>query len=487
MSHSNIVVFVSSLNHNTSRFPPSLYVPQLYIKISEEVGQQTSPEEMTDSLAISLVDPHLPLLSQYWLAALLDHAHLSLPPRFSRQLPPSGGTFYSNNVAANVRPYFQQNWPSLLHAAAIWLKTVGFSGSDDTTQEGASAPLHPLMLEPLLSAPPGSAHSVTPPPLGDPKKDRLHLVLGLAVQTLCAPATLDSLPILLHCLRTLQRLLEAEFVQLEMRSDVKIAVEVLHLLHRLLLTCQSHDHHVIVMQIAVLVGQALQGKGAAVEDVKLEEGSSEDYEKTPMFALMEVAACSLLRLVPDLRPPETPGAPPSHVGGVTAGEIQVASLAVSLLISAVEISSVAECVEALPTVLHILVHMTKFSSHNQPISGPLLSASLHSLQHLLPILPLSHPSHGHTLSNTLRAALASLLLGPRSINPPPSSTIVKGTLSETDREVKLLVLTVLVQAPTAEVCPAGSELFSAATSLFVDCLTSTDEKVRHTHTHTEIE
>ena len=436
---------------------------------------------------MALVDPHLPRLSQYWLAALLDHAHLALPPQFSRQLPPSGGTFYSTNVAEGVRPYFEQNWPSLLHAAAIWLKTAGLREEGAKTVKTQEGTLRPMMAEPLLSAPGVKRVSPSPPPLGgDPRRDRLHLVLGLAVQTLCAPTTLDSAHTLLHCLRSLQRVLEAEFAGSEVGSDVRLAIEILHLLHRLLLTCQSHDTHVIVMQIAALVGQALRGRGEGEgEGVRLGDVSSEEYEKKPMFSLMEVSACCLLRLVPDLRPGTGEGsvAPPPPQGvKVVATAIEVASLAVSLLMVAFELCSVAETVDALPTILYILLHTAKFASLNQPLSTPLLSSCLRSLQQLVSGLSLSHPTHGHALCHALRAALTSLLGGGGSSkgglapNPPPTGTS-RGDLSEMEREVKLLVLTVIVGAPSPEVCPPGSELSAAATNLFRDCLTSTDEKV----------
>ena len=454
---------------------------QLYIKISEEVGQQSSTEEMTDSssaAAMTLINPHLPLLSQYWLAALLDHAHLSLPPQFSRQLPPSGGTFYSPNVADGVRPYFEQNWPSLLHAAAIWLKTTGLSeeGSGEIViqKEGVGLPLQPLMLEPLLSAP--GAKPAALPPLSDPKKERLYLVLGLAVQTLCTPATLDSLPTLLHCLKTLHRLLESDFVQNEIGSDSKLTTEILHLVHRLLLTCRSHDIHVIVMQIAALVGQGLRRGGKDGEGERLGDASEEEYEKKPVFALMEVSACCLLRLVPNLRPDGCPSSSAGQGNKMAEGEVKVAALAVSLLMTAFELCTLPESVDALPTVLHIVLHTAKFASLNQPLSTHLLSSCLRSLQQLVSELPLAHPTHGHALCHTFQAALTSLLLGPAvsgALNPSTNS----GDLSQTEKEVKLLVLTVIVKAPSPEVCPNGSELFTAAINLFKDCLASTDEKV----------
>lgn len=419
-------------------------------------------EEAATDTAMALLDPHLPLLSRYWLAALQDHAHLSLPPQFSRQLPPNGGMFYSNNVAESVKPYFEHNWPSLLHAAAIWLQTTGLQGQEEATPPK----LQPVMPQPLLST------SLTaPPPLSDPKRDRFFLVLGLAVRTLCTPATLDSPPTLLHSLKALNRLAEADYAQKKMSSDPQLAIEILHLLHRLLLTCQSHDLHVIVMQIAVLVGRALQ-EGIKKEGGESETGQDSNYEKTPMFALLEVSACSLLQLVPDLKPNGQD--PAAHTStAVTAMKMAVASHAVSLLTVAVSLCSAQETENALPTVLHILLHTVKFASLNQPLATSLLSSSIRSLQQLCSLLSFSHPQHGQTLSLTLRAALTSLLSAEAKSTKKSSDT-----LSNTETEVKMLVLTVLLHAPSPAVCPAGSQLFVAAVKLFKDCLFSPNEKVK---------
>lgn len=420
---------------------------------------------------MALLDPHLPLLSRYWLAALQDHAHLSLPPQFSRQLPPNGGMFYSNNVAESVKPYFEHNWPSLLHAAAIWLQTIGLQLEEEATP----STLQPLMARPLLSTP--SMSLATPPPLNNPKRDRFFLVLGLAVQTLCTPASLDSPPTLLHCLKALNRLLDDKYAQDQLNSDPKLAIEILHLLHRLLLTCQPRDLHVIVMQIAVLVGRALQ-EGVKKEDETVEKGGGElgteqesNYEKSPMFALLEVSACCLLQLVPDLKPNDQDSAAQTSLA-VTQLELAVASHAVSLFTMALSLCSVQETEDALPTVLHMLLHTVKFASLNKPLATSLLSSCIQSLQQLCSLLSVSDPQYGQKLSLTLRAALTSLLNGEASGTEKCSDS-----LSKTETEVKLLVLTVVLHAPSPAVCPPDSQLFVAAVKLFKDCLFSHNEKV----------
>ena len=52
----------------------------------------------------------LPSLSKYWLAALKDHALLSLPSEFKSQLPFEGGAFYSNDTVESARPHYRATW-----------------------------------------------------------------------------------------------------------------------------------------------------------------------------------------------------------------------------------------------------------------------------------------------------------------------------------------------------------------------------------------
>jgi len=57
-------------------------------------GSIKASDEEEEGLA-ALVQNELPSLSRHWLAALKDHALLSLPPVFRAQLPREGGAFYS--------------------------------------------------------------------------------------------------------------------------------------------------------------------------------------------------------------------------------------------------------------------------------------------------------------------------------------------------------------------------------------------------------
>ena len=434
---------------------------------------------------MELLDPHLPQLSLYWLAALRDHAHISLPPQFSSQLPPSGGMFYSPNIADAVKPYFEQSWPPLLHAAAVWLQTTGLGEAKAASAPPLPTPpmatLHPMMPEPLLaSSATSSSTSSSPatsslPPLssllGDVRRDRLYLVLGLAVQTLCNPASLDHPSLLLHCLRSIQALLLAPYVQVEVCGDSKLAIELLNLLHRLLLTCQSHDIHVLVMHMAQSVGQALHGTKVKEEVVTMNEEEELEPGKSCVFALMEVAACCLLRLVPDLKPKELESsAVPSSFPTPSHQELAVLSQALGLLVSATSLCSPAAAEKLLPTVLHLLLHATKYAASLQSASSALLHSCLRSLQQLCSELPLSDSIHGPHLSRTLRAALTSLL-------EAGGGSGKENTLCQVERVVKILLVAIFLRVPSSSICPAGTALFDSCIQLFRECLCAPSTKV----------
>ena len=59
-----------------------------------------------ESLA-TLVQEELPSLSKHWLAALKDHALLSLPQEYRSQLPFDGGAFYTNDTMEQARPHYK--------------------------------------------------------------------------------------------------------------------------------------------------------------------------------------------------------------------------------------------------------------------------------------------------------------------------------------------------------------------------------------------
>lgn len=68
--------------------------------------EKKSLDSKEESLA-TLVQEELPSLSKHWLAALKDHALLSLPIDFKSQLPYDGGAFYTNDTIESARPHYR--------------------------------------------------------------------------------------------------------------------------------------------------------------------------------------------------------------------------------------------------------------------------------------------------------------------------------------------------------------------------------------------
>ena len=89
------------------------------------------PEDATS--LTGLVAAELPSLSKHWLAALKDHALLSLPSDFKSQLPYEGGAFYTNDTLELSKPHYRSTWATILQAASIWFS--GGGGLENVSSE----------------------------------------------------------------------------------------------------------------------------------------------------------------------------------------------------------------------------------------------------------------------------------------------------------------------------------------------------------------
>lgn len=473
---------------------------QLYIKVSD---QQTSSndftfaDEDTDSLqssgAMELLDPHLPGLSQYWLAALKDQAYLSLPPQFITQLPPSGGTFYTNDVMDCVKPYYQDNWPSLLHAAAMWLASKGFANMEKSSEETKRLPQPQLIPQGSQMLPPGVPSGLIPKT--DARHDYFHLVLGLAVQSLCTPATLDEPQIVAHCLRAIKRLFKASFSHELLASDSHLSIEVLSVMHRILLTCQSKPMHTVALEVALLVGEALKRSvESPTTSPPPEVDSSDDIApkftlesnlepgKSCVYALLEVSACCLLSLIPGLKPKDAGGIPTAQPPRpLTSDENIVISHAIKVLVLAASLCAPDAIVECLPSILHLLLSALQYTSKQASqlsAAGLSIASGLQNLKQLVSTLPLSHKEQGGCLLDILQSALASVLGVGVTDTGISKVTTESGDYSDMDKETQLLVMALLVLSPSGEVCPPGSALFTGSVELCKSCLQSDQSKVR---------
>ncbi|XP_012280989.1 HEAT repeat-containing protein 5B isoform X2 [Orussus abietinus] len=281
---------------------------------SEDFGEF---EYQNESL-LSLVQPELLSLSQYWLAALRDHALLSLPPEFSSQLPHDGGAFYTTDTMESARPYYLESWAPILYAATLWLNARGFE-----IDESANVAKN--------STGPYNNNNNTPPTKTDTNIERFHLLFGICMEALCSSRSSETSQNIEICLSALYTLLDSAWARKVLLTDRSLPIELCNVLHRLLLTRESYAIQIMVMEVLKQVVKATQEDLAERKKIKLKElapsnqevdqvheldllGEGEDSGELPpgkslVFAILEVCLCLLVRQIPALNP---------NPGGMTA-------------------------------------------------------------------------------------------------------------------------------------------------------------------------
>uniref|UniRef100_A0A3P9BSL9 HEAT repeat-containing protein 5B n=1 Tax=Maylandia zebra TaxID=106582 RepID=A0A3P9BSL9_9CICH len=222
----------------------------------EDLGTDVLPP---DSL-ITLVQPELPSLSRLWLAMLRDYALLTLPAEFSSQLPPDGGAFYTPETIDTARLHYRSSWAPVLHAVALWLNSTGF-GAGVGQEEVSSAP----------SKPPGlpQGGSTTIKTFEESVKDRMHLMLGVSIEFLCFPRPEEPIEHVMSCLRALCTLLETPCAKTHIADDQLLAVELLNVLHRLLLT---RDPPAVQLQVTAVVQETIRAAHDHLQRQKTAKG-----------------------------------------------------------------------------------------------------------------------------------------------------------------------------------------------------------------------
>ena len=388
---------------------------ELYIKVSTADG---------DTTALELVGPHLPLLSDYWLAALKDFAYLSLPSNFNSQLPMAGGTFYSHQTAALVRPYYRENWSSLLYAASTWINRGGLK---ETTPETVAAPAF------------ADAVSFAPSlPAADATHHTLHLVVGLCAQALCTPSVYDNRHDIECSLRALQQLVSTPAVQNLLLDEILLVVELLSLLHRVVLTSSHHD--LTVLSIASTTCDVLRTNRHR-DDVT-------DSNKSCSYKLLILASYSLFRILPHLHKTAT------HKSGNFDCELVTSSL--WLLTNTVGVCTADSLGHCLSSILYMMSSAILYVSTNHPTS---VGTALQSFAKLCSVVP---PDESNI--KVLQSALNSILMphDPRHSFP---------------REAKLMMASTLLTYPQP-ICNSSSPLLRESVSLIKDCMSQQQVRSR---------
>lgn len=94
----------------------------------------------------------------------------------------TGGAFYTPETIDTARLHYRNSWTPILHAIALWLNSTGFNTCEKTEDASAATPPQkhaaPIMLNPASETPPSTKT------LQEINKDRMHLILGNAFQSI---------------------------------------------------------------------------------------------------------------------------------------------------------------------------------------------------------------------------------------------------------------------------------------------------------------
>ncbi|XP_014227190.1 HEAT repeat-containing protein 5B isoform X3 [Trichogramma pretiosum] len=365
-------------------------------QINEDSKEDFGDFEFQNESLLSLVQPELPSLSQHWLAALRDHALLSLPPEFSSQLPHDGGAFYTTDTMESARPYYANSWAPILYAATLWLNVKGFELNETTGSNTKSV---------------DGTNNNQAVKTGS-NKERFYLLFGICMEALCSTRSSESLQNIETCLKALYTLLDSAWARKVLMSNKSLPIELCNVLHRLLLTKEVYSVQIMVMEILKQVVKANQedlskkkkakskelatdeDDGADIPELDLLGEGEESGELLPgkslVFAIMEVCFCLLVRQIPPLNP--TPGAATAilsqrgYTATVESGKLIATALSVMEALPG--LCSPAGSVAILPTLLYLttgVMRETAIRSSNSVIktgADTTIHAALHCLKNL---------------------------------------------------------------------------------------------------------
>lgn len=373
----------------------------------EDLGADVLPP---DSL-ISLVQPELPSLSRLWLAVLRDYALLTLPAEFSSQLPPDGGAFYTPETIDTARLHYRSSWAPVLHAVALWLSSTGFGAGEDKDDAPSKV---------------AAANTKT---VEESVKDRMHLILGVSIEFLCFPRPEEPIEHVMSCLQALCTLLEAPSAKTHIADDQLLAVELLNVLHRLLLT---RDPPAVQLQVTAVVQETIRAAQDHLQRLRSSRGKDDEGEKecvpslgeggasgelvpgkSLVFAAMELLVFILVRHLPQLntRVKESPSHAALRPRRLPDDGARLVANAVTILAELPSLCTPAGSMTILPTVLFLITGVlreTAVKTTDGSVPVP-VSAALQGIKTIL-TSPLARVDAMETQwTGLVRSSLASVL------------------------------------------------------------------------------
>ncbi|XP_041645495.1 HEAT repeat-containing protein 5B isoform X2 [Cheilinus undulatus] len=382
----------------------------------DDLGADVLPP---DSL-ITLVQPELPSLSRLWLAMLRDYALLTLPAEFSSQLPADGGAFYTPETIDTARLHYRSSWAPVLHAVALWLSSTGFGAGEEKEEALSAASKSPA---------PTQGGPLTTKSFEESVEDRMHLMLGVSIEFLCFPRPEEPIEHVMSCLQALFTLLESPCAKSHIAKDQMLAVELLNVLHRLLLT---RDPPAVQLQVTAVVQETIR----AAQDHLQRQRTSKDKEeegdkdaqlslgeggdtgelvpgKSLVFAALELLVFILVRHLPQLntRVKESPSHVPLRPQRLPEESARLVANTVSILAELPSLCSPAGSMTILPTVLFLITGVlreTAVKTNDGSVPAP-VSAALQGIKTII-TSPLARAESMQTQwTDLVRSSLASVL------------------------------------------------------------------------------
>ncbi|KAM9847930.1 LOW QUALITY PROTEIN: HEAT repeat-containing protein 5B [Aulostomus maculatus] len=394
--------------------------PAKPVRSGDEDEDDLSADVLPPDSLITLVQPELPSLSRLWLAMLRDYALLTLPAEFSSQLPPDGGAFYTPETIDTARLHYRSSWAPVLHAVALWLNSTKF-GACEEKDEAPSAPSK------APGIPPGA--SSTTKNFEESLKDRMHLMLGVSIEFLCFPRPEEPIEHVMSCLQALCTLLESPSAKTHIAEDQLLAVELLNVLHRLLLT---RDPPAIQLQVTAVVQETIRAAQDHLQQQRSRKGNEEEGEKDSqptlgeggeagelvpgnslVFAAMELLVFILVRHLPQLntRVKESPSHTPTSPQRLPEESARLVANTVTILAELPSLCSPAGSMTILPTVLFLITGVLKetaVKTADNSVPVP-VSAALQGIKTII-TSPFAHVDSLQTQwTGLVRSSLASVL------------------------------------------------------------------------------
>lgn len=377
----------------------------------DDLGANVLPP---DSL-ITLVQPELPSLSRLWLAMLRDYALLTLPAEFSSQLPPDGGAFYTPETIDTARLHYRSSWAPVLHAVALWLNSTGFGVGEDKS-ESPSAP----------SKAAGVSQSKT---FEESVRDRMHLILGVSIEFLCFPRPEEPIEHVMSCLLALCTLFESPCAKMHIAEDQLLAVELLNVLHRLLLT---RDPPAVQLQVTAVVQETIKAAQEQLQRQRSSKNKDEEVEKESVpslgeggdtgelvpgkslvFASMELLVFILVRHLPQLntKVKESPSHAALRPQRLPEESARLVANTVSILAELPSLCTPAGSMTILPTVLFLITGVlreTALKTADNSVAAP-VSAALQAIKAIITSPLAREESIRVQWTSLVRSSLASVL------------------------------------------------------------------------------